>query len=613
MSRERRKQSGLELLGIALLSTAVGLGAIVWVATGVGAVLSGRGWPHVTMTTLARALAALPSHLGNPPLAWPARMRARVPGVIAFYAGLTLTSLLTAAGVAGGLWLRSNGPDGAGSRGARWAGGGELAALRRRHRVPGRRGGGGGTGRLALGFRGRTLLRAEAKHALVVFGPPQSGKSAGIAIPALLEWQGPAVASSIKTDLLGASLRRRAALGDVMVFDPYGLSEIRAATWSPLRLARTWDGALSTAMRLSAAAELDTATVKGGNYWLAAAEQRLAPLLWAAAQTDAGIAAVVRWGYGQGDAELPPILHRLLDAARPGNALADAQAAYDAHVAFEALAGETRSSIESTVQMLLRAYRSPQVQTSAASCEITPERLLSGEHTLYLIGDSHRSRLLRPIFLALLQELIDHAFGDATARGGRLARPLLLCLDELGNVAPLPNLAEIASTAPSHNIQLVSIFHDIAQARGRYGNQVQTVINSHRARMLLPGVADLETLRYFSDLLGERIDVNPGSGAAASGARRDLRMPERRPLAAPQELRQLREREALLIYGRLVPTKLRLRTYFDNRRLTRLARGEGGGSRGEPRSVAVPAEDGLGAQVDSDWSALVRRLRRHGS
>src|SRR5437764_6322519 len=82
-------------------------------------------------------------------------------------------------------------------------------------------------------------------------------------------------------------------------------------------------------------------------------------------------------------------------------------------------------------------------------------------------------------------------------------RPLLLCLDEAGNIAPLPALAEIASTAPSHNIQLVSIFHDLAQARNRYGQQTETVVNSHRARMLLPGVADLETLRYFAGLVGE--------------------------------------------------------------------------------------------------------------
>ena len=73
-----------------------------------------------------------------------------------------------------------------------------------------------------------------------------------------------------------------------------------------------------------------------------------------------------------------------------------------------------------------------------------------------------------------------------------------------GTSRPLPNLAEIASTAPSHNIQLISIFHDLAQARSRYRQQAETVINSHRARMLLPGVADMETLRYFSGLVGEQ-------------------------------------------------------------------------------------------------------------
>ncbi len=107
------------------------------------------------------------------------------------------------------------------------------------------------------------------------------------------------------------------------------------------------------------------------------------------------------------------------------------------------------------------------------------------------------------MFLALLGEVIDRAYERATLAGGRLERPLLLCLDEAGNVAPLPNLAEIASTAPSHNIQLVTIFHDLAQARSRYGQQAETVVNSHRARMLLPGVADLDTLRYFAGLAGE--------------------------------------------------------------------------------------------------------------
>jgi len=55
-----------------------------------------------------------------------------------------------------------------------------------------------------------------------------------------------------------------------------------------------------------------------------------------------------------------------------------------------------------------------------------------------------------------------------------------VCLDELGNAVPLPNLAEIASTAASHNIQLISIFHDIAQARSRYQDQALTSIPKQR-------------------------------------------------------------------------------------------------------------------------------------
>ena len=278
-----------------------------------------------------------------------------------------------------------------------------------------------GKGRLALGYHGGRLLRAEQRHALVVFGPTQSYKSAGLAIPALLEWDGPAIASSTKTDLLTATISHRRRLGEVMVFDPFGLSPTPSSTWTPLHAADDWDGALSQAMRMTAGAELDTSSVRDGSFWRAAAEARLAPLLYAAARTSSGIAAVVRWAYGQGDSDLPTILQDLLANAKTEQERADAQAAFDAHAAFAALASETRSSVESNLQVILRAYRSPRVQASAHGSQITPDRLLSANTTVYLIGDSHRSRLLRPIFLALLAELIDGAYHKATLHGGQLA------------------------------------------------------------------------------------------------------------------------------------------------------------------------------------------------
>jgi type IV secretion system protein VirD4 len=568
MTRERSE--GLsDTAMLVILATAFSICGGVWLWGGLAGALFGRGWPAAGTSQLLGVLTRLPMHLANPAAAWPARARVTLPGPAGFYA--TLGVLLGACSIAAlaarraGVVLRSA------DTGARWAAANELRHLRRTRAL--RRAANRANrdaGRLILGrHRGRRLY-AEERHALIAFGPPQSGKSAGLAVPALLEWQGPAVASSIKTDLLATTVARRRALGAVYVFDPFDLSGSESHTWSPLNGSNTWDGALEVAWRLAAAGELDQRAVEGGDFWAIAAEQRLAPLLYTAARGGGGIGEMVRWTYGQGGRELDETLARLAGEARTEAELADAHAAYDAIRAFESQADRTRTSIEATAQAVLRAYRFHRVARSADSCQITAEHLLDDRATLYLIGDAKASKLLRPIFLALLAEIVDCAYERATLAGGRLEQPLLLCLDEAGNVAPLPNLAEIASTAPSHNIQLVSIFHDLAQARSRYGRQAETVINSHRARMLLPGVADLDTLRYFSGLVGEEelreVTRTTGAGGTSrSTARR------RRPLLAAEALRQLPDRHALLIYGRIAPVQLRLRLWFEDRVLRRLA------------------------------------------
>jgi type IV secretion system protein VirD4 len=580
---------------LALIGLALAVGVAVWIWGGVAGLLFGSGWPRIAAGQTFGVLLRLPGRLADPAQAWPRPARERLPDAPEVYATLVLLTAgaitLFAAVRRSGLTLR-NRPDG-----AHWATRAELRPLygpgvrqsrrqrtRRRDRTAsptGSSAGGGvapagggvapaGGGRLALGRSHGRLLYTEQRHALVAFGPPQSGKSAGLAVPALLEWDGPAVASSIKTDLLACTITRRRELGEVFVFDPFALSTGHSHTWSPLAGAHTWDGALEVAWRLAAAGELDQKGVEGGDFWAIAAEQRLAPLLYVAARTDSGMDAVVRWTYGQGARELDASISELTGSARDEAELADAHAAYDALRAFETQADRTRSSIEATAQGLLRAYRFERVLRSARGCEITADGLLDQRATLYLIGDAKASKLLRPIFLALLSEIVDRAYERATLAGGRLALPLLLCLDEAGNVAPLPNLGEVASTAPSHNIQLVSIFHDLAQARSRYGRQAETVVNSHRARVLLPGVGDLDTLRYFSSLAGEEEIRDTTSTTGAGGSNRTTGR-RRRPLIAPEQLRQLPQGQALLLYGRIPPTRLTLRMWFADRRLKRLA------------------------------------------
>ena len=61
------------------------------------------------------------------------------------------------------------------------------------------------------------------------------------------------------------------------------------------------------------------------------------------------------------------------------------------------------------------------------------------------------------------------------------------------------------------------------------------MINSHRARMLLPGVADLDTLRYFSGLVGEeeRRELTRTSGRGGATHSYGHR---RTPLISPEAL-----------------------------------------------------------------------------
>ena len=59
-------------------------------------------------------------------------------------------------------------------------------------------------GRLVLGTVGRRLIATERAQSVIVIGPTQSRKTSGFAVPAIMEWEGPVIAASVKTDFLSA-------------------------------------------------------------------------------------------------------------------------------------------------------------------------------------------------------------------------------------------------------------------------------------------------------------------------------------------------------------------------------------------------------------------------
>jgi type IV secretory pathway TraG/TraD family ATPase VirD4 len=147
-------------------------------------------------------------------------------------------------------------------------------------------------------------------------------------------------------------------------------------------------------------------------------------------------------------------------------------------------------------------------------------------------------------------------------------------IDEAANVAPLTDLDSLASTAAGHGIQLVTIWHDLSQINARYGSRAATVVNNHRAKLFLSGIADPPTLDFASHLVGDEEVLLPVTTSGGRSGPSTTRSPTVRRLAPPDALRRIAPGEAVLVYGNIPPAHLRLRTWFDEPSLARRARSD---------------------------------------
>ncbi len=148
---------------------------------------------------------------------------------------------------------------------------------------------------MTLGWSSGHLLACEPQASLAVIGPSGCGKTAGFAIPALLEWSGPIIATSVKGDLLAATIKHRRKRGTVWIYDPTRCSAEDPAPWSVIDACDTWQGALRTAAWMVEAVQPARDSVADADYWYSQARKGIAPYLYAAAAGGFGIGQVVRW------------------------------------------------------------------------------------------------------------------------------------------------------------------------------------------------------------------------------------------------------------------------------------------------------------------------------
>lgn len=560
---EGPESSPLESLALAAVGGLLALGVLAWLAGELSGRVFGGAWPGLGIAEMGGVLARLPHHAADPADAWPAAKRGLIAGPAEFYG--TLAAIAAPLAGAGFFLLRRRArPDLDDGVNARWAGPRDLRSLHvRRPRA----------GRLTLGLVDGGLVAAEPRQSVIVVGPVQTGKTSGFAIPAILEWHGPVVATSVKTDLLRETLGAREAIpgAEVWVYDPTGSTDVPTAFWNPLDSCSTWQGAQRVAAWLVSSARPAHAGIESADFWYSAASRLLAPVLFAVASDCGTMAEVVRWIETQEKSDVLTAIDRVEE---PG-----AATAFDA---FTNLDDRTRSGIYATTGTVLTAYSDPDVLRSALSSGLRADRLLDGgRHTAYLCAPAHEQRRLQPLFSTLVQEIVAAAYERAAA--GPLDPPLLLVLDECANIAPLRDLATLAATGAGQGIQLVSVFQDMAQIIAVYGrDRAPTIVTNHRAKVILSGSADSTTFDYVAKLLGDE-EVRQIAATVGEGSRSRTESVAYRSLVPANVLREMAPGQGLLVYGHLPPARITLRPWFEDRRLRALTRARSGQLVGEAR------------------------------
>ncbi len=344
----------------------------------------------------------------------------------------------------------------------------------------------------------REWVAAERQQAVLVLGPPRSGKTSGLIIPAVLAASGPVVSTSTKGEVMQATAASRSRLGRIWLFDPSGTEPtpegVLALHWSPIRSARTWDGARAIADAMVGASSAGEG-VENASYWTESAKTLLAPLLHAAALGGYTITDVRRW-----------VSRRELVGAGDILESAGADAAFDDLAAISATEEREKSSIYSTARIVLTAYGSDAAAARSQRQNFDVDGFVRSTDTVYITAPSHLQNILAPLVVGLLEEIRNATYDLARrqARGEEPpTRPVLWALDELANIAPLKKLPGIVSEAGGQGLQIMACFQDLSQARARWGTAADGFLSLFGTKVVFRGIGDKPTLEALSTLVGD--------------------------------------------------------------------------------------------------------------
>jgi type IV secretory pathway TraG/TraD family ATPase VirD4 len=410
--------------------------------------------------------------------------------------------------------------------------------------------------RLGRAHLGRRVIAGMEDQSLVI-AAPRAGKSGWLA-DRIIDHPGAAVTTTTRTDLFENTSGLRGRHGVLHVFNPEGIGGLASTfRWDPVA------GCEQPAVALQRAASFTAATESRGlqdmTFWIGKASAVLASLLHAAALDGQTMADVYQWAHG-------------IDDARPEQILTAHPAAAEGWlgpIREIRRPGRTSDSIRMTVTRALSWYADPAVAAATTPGQgegFDVAEFVSGPNTLYMIGTGREEASIAPLFRAFAEYV--HAGAALTGSlqpHGRLDPPMLMALDEVTQICPVPLPLWMADSA-GKGILIVAVCHGLAQLEARWDRSgARAIWDTAGIKVILGGVSDPDTLDRLSRLCGDIAVRHHSHTASEDGRGARTRHYQYVRVLPPELLRTLPEWRALILRTNLSPVIVRLRMAWRRR------------------------------------------------
>jgi type IV secretion system protein VirD4 len=226
----------------------------------------------------------------------------------------------------------------------------------------------------------------------------------------------------------------------------------------------------------------------------------------------------------------------------------------------------TRDSIWQGVSLSLGALADPRVLDAVSPVEgesFDPEGFIRSNGTLYLLATGAGSNNSAALVSALVEDLVETARRIAArSPGSRLDPPMLLALDEIGNLAPLPSLPTLMAEGGGTGITTMPVLQSLAQARTKWSdNAAASIWDSSIVKIVLGGASNSRDLQDLSTLIGERDDATDSTTVGDRGSRSSQRSVRRVAIMPPDRIRTLPFGTGLILLRAAPPVVGRLRMW----------------------------------------------------